>query len=138
LLAGGTLYSGAGGLTMNLPGSLFLWTGGSVQTSPSGPYTNAGTMTLSGGNIIGGDFWNAGTMVQSGKGGFNIQNNSGMNNSGIIDLQNDAPITAGGGGGAVRSLITMVCCASRREPATRSLPPVLTTGMGRLKLIVGC
>ena len=101
LFQGGNLNIGAGGLTADLPGSMFQWSGGSFAVYGSNPFTNANTMTLSGGNVWGDNFWNAGTMVQAGNGGLNIQGSSGINNlsSAVFDLQNDAPITANGGGG---------------------------------------
>src|SRR5581483_6302252 len=57
LLSTGRLHAGQGGLTLNLPGSLFQWSGGSIQVSSSAPFTNAGTINLSGGNISGASFF---------------------------------------------------------------------------------
>jgi hypothetical protein len=107
LLQGGTLYAGAGGLTINLPGSLFQWAGGTIQASGAAPFTNAGKMTVSGGTVSGGSFFNAGTIVQSGSGGLNIHNGSALNNlsGSIFDLQNDQVITATGGGGNAGGII---------------------------------
>src|SRR5581483_4266817 len=97
---GGTLIAGPGGLVLNLPRSLFQWAGGSLDTSQN-PFTNSGSMILSGADELGVNFWNQGNLVQTGTNGLNIQAGSGMNNltGGLFDLQNDAPITAAGGGG---------------------------------------
>lgn len=106
-LQGGTLYAGAGGLTLNLPGSLFQWAGGTIQVGNNAPFTNGGTMNVSGGTVNGGSFFNAGTILQSGNGGLNIHNNSALNNlsGGVFDLKNDAAITAVGGGGNTGGII---------------------------------
>jgi hypothetical protein len=106
LLEGGTLFAGTGGLTLKMPGSLFQWSGGTIRVSASAPFTNTGTMTLSGGNVVGGNFWNIGTMIQTGTNGLNLQYSSAVNNlsSGLFDLQNDAPITVNGGGGSTPAI----------------------------------
>lgn len=68
LLNSGSLSAAAGGLTLNLPGSLFQWTGGSLVGN--NPLTNAGTIEISGVNNsrLAGTLNNVGLVHQTGSG----------------------------------------------------------------------
>ncbi len=99
-LSAGALYPAAPGVTFNLPGALFQWTGGYVNGGSDAPFVNAGAMTLSGDaekdsySI----FTNTGTMIQTGAGNFNVgtYHNYGLftNAAGATyDLRSDAALT---------------------------------------------
>ncbi len=92
------------GMTLNFPGSLFQWTGGTIGSYQGGNLVaNVGTINLSGGDTKTtlAVFTNAGLVIQSGAGTFNI----GVNNSGgsftnaaggTYDLQSDANVGQSG------------------------------------------
>jgi hypothetical protein len=98
LLNGGCLHGGDGGATLNLPGSMFQWTGGCI-----GGVTNAGNMIASGsvGIEYGTVFYNAGALRlldgtrfcehnQTGASGrYNLQNLPG----GLIEFQGNSSWT---------------------------------------------
>ncbi len=105
LLNNGSLSAAAGGLTLNLPDSLFQWTGGSLVGG--NPLTNAGTIEISGANNsrLAGTLNNAGLFHHTGSGNLGLSltgNGSSFENlaSGTYWLQSDA------------SIIGVDCCGS--------------------------
>jgi hypothetical protein len=72
LLNAGTLNAGAGGLTFNLPDSLFQWTGGTLVGN--NPITNAGSMNYmaTAGGFLSGTLENLGILRHSGSSDFGL------------------------------------------------------------------
>jgi hypothetical protein len=103
LLEAGELGAGAGGVTLNFPGSLFQWIGGTISAGYSdNVFTNTGTLNLNGtSENVSGLLNNGGIFVQTNNGSLNIPFGSTVNNlpSGLFNLQADGGITAAGGGG---------------------------------------
>lgn len=83
-------YSGA---TFNLPGAMFQWTGGEINSGVGTPFTNAGTVTIAGPVTTynyGGRFTNTGTVIQSGGGSMTSAPGGIINAAGgLYDIRND-------------------------------------------------
>jgi YD repeat-containing protein len=110
----GTLYPAIGGVTLNFPGNMFQWTGGSMELSV-GDMTNKGTINLSGSNQTeiydDGTLYDYGTIIQSGSGDFGLHSDGVSpttliiepggsylieSNAGIKNLGNTTAITNAG------------------------------------------
>jgi hypothetical protein len=80
-LSDGILYPGLGGVTLDFPGPMFQWTGGSMELSV-GDAINLGTINLSGADqtqiYADGTLDNFGTVIQSGSGYF------GLHSDGVV------------------------------------------------------
>ncbi len=103
LNSGGSLRVGQDGVTLNFPGQLFQWNGGSME----GTVTNAGTITIATGNdhVIGnpGTLDNRGTVLHTG-GRVNLVNGTIRNAPGAtyeLRTDNDNAFFVGGGGGLI-------------------------------------
>jgi RHS repeat-associated protein len=96
LLDGGFFEMGSGGATFNFPGNLLQWVGGQIDSAGANPFTNAGTLTLSGANdkTLTNYFINSGLMAITGTGNLNVINYGNLTNQpgGIIDFQSDGSI----------------------------------------------
>jgi len=94
LLQRGTLVSGAGGLTFDLPEPLFQWTSGLLAAD--NPLTNAGTLTVVGTEEVSlrGRFHNAGLLRHVSTGRLGLQQGARLVNlpSGTCHLETDAAI----------------------------------------------
>ncbi len=94
----GTLAAGADGATLNFPGSLFQWTGGTMVSM-----ANQGTITVSGvgGVSLGGAFNNAGTLQINGTATMTIPGSAHFENEtgGIYNFEGDGGVAPGGGSG---------------------------------------
>ncbi len=78
-LSGGAFYPAIGGVTLNIPGSMFQWTGGGMELSV-GDVTNMGTINLSGPNqtqiFADGTLDDYGTIIQTGTGDFGLHSDN--------------------------------------------------------------
>ena len=79
--------------TLNFPGAMFQWAGGSLGNNSSPLLTNAGTINISGTAGVRGWLGNNGIMIQSGAGGivsgYSFHDTLDNYAGGIYDLQND-------------------------------------------------
>lgn len=79
--------------TLNFPGAMFQWAGGSLGNNYSPLLTNAGTITISGTAGIRGYLANHGIMIQTGSGGivsgYSFHDTLNNNTGGIYAIQND-------------------------------------------------
>jgi RHS repeat-associated protein len=79
LFQNGNLAVATGGLTLNLPGGMFQWTGGIIDTA-LGDVTNLGTMNLAGAGekkfYNDGTLSNYGTIIQSGSGNLGLHSDN--------------------------------------------------------------
>jgi hypothetical protein len=94
--------AGSGGATFNFAGNTFQWQGGAIESSPTNPFINAGTMNITGTPFLHGQgFINQGLLAQSGTGAFNVPSGRVLTNaaSGIFDIRNNNGLTGLGGGG---------------------------------------
>jgi hypothetical protein len=102
-LSQGTLAVTSAGATFNLPGSLFQWTGGTIDVL-SGNLTNAGTITIAGTqdvNVSGaGSLINNKSINQTSTGHLVLENNATLNNTskGTYSLAGNGSIAVSGTG----------------------------------------
>ena len=79
--------------TLNFPGAMFQWAGGSLGNAGSPLLTNAGTINISGTAGVRGYLGNNGIMIQSGAGGivsgYSFHDTLDNYAGGIYDIQND-------------------------------------------------
>ena len=101
-LSQGTFYTNNSvGATLNFPGSLFQWTGGTIGSYQGGHIlNNQGTLNLSGDTdkVSYATITNSGTIIQTGTGNYYVgQGNSGGNfinaKTGVYDLESNAGLS---------------------------------------------
>ncbi len=134
LLAGGDLDVTTGGLTLNFPGSIFQWTGGTIEAD-SGNVSNLGTINIAGSATkvlyVDGTFTNDGTIVQSGTGDLRLNSDSGTPTTlaiaagGSYLLESDAGLDNGNGTNGVTNAGTIRKVAGSGT-STLAFPGVLT------------
>lgn len=94
--SGGTLNILAGGATFDFPGNLFQWTGGTLNAGAVGlTLTNAGTLTLAGGNAKAVNvvrLANPGTVVLAGNGTLQLNTGTTFDNTGTFSVESDADV----------------------------------------------
>jgi hypothetical protein len=108
-LASGTLAIGAGGASFNLPGTLFQWTGGTIDVTSGGTFTNAvsGTINVAGSSTVAlngaGTFTNDGTINDAANAALSIQNGATLSNlpGGAFNFTSNGNIALGGSGSNV-------------------------------------
>jgi hypothetical protein len=101
----GTLQVAPGGATFNMSGTLFQWTGGTIDVT-AGSLTNAGTINISGTGYVylkgANSLMNNKSILQTstGNGTLWLSNNATLNNTnkGTYNLQGDGAIAQSGGG----------------------------------------
>lgn len=94
--------AGSGGATFNFAGNTFQWQGGAIESSPTNPFINAGTMNITGTPFLHGQgFINQGLLAQGGTGAFNVPSGRVLTNAanGTFDIRNNNGLTGIGGGG---------------------------------------
>jgi hypothetical protein len=114
-LSGGTFSVAGSGVTFNLPSTLFQWSGGTVDVSSGGTFTNVATGVLNldttvntlglNGSGTGGNLVNKGVLNQAGTNSLYLENRANLFNGvgATIDLTNDTSIRVNGGGTLVNN-----------------------------------
>src|SRR5262249_14593690 len=101
LLSHGNLQASHNGATLQFPGSTFQWTGGVLDGSAGGDWTNSGVLNLVGSGpktVYGGTLHNQSSMLQTGAGNLEIAGSTTVHNeaAGTYELHTDAGITYSG------------------------------------------
>ena len=94
----GHIYIDSPGVTLNFPGAMFQWTGG-VLDGNGGSITNLGTITATGAGtktLAAPLYTGSGVFIVAGTGTIAISSTLNNMAGGMVDIQSDANMTAGG------------------------------------------
>ena len=96
----GTELQASTNTVFNMPGNMFQWTGGIIDSGSTRTFTNAGKITIAGPVSLSGSgtsFINNKTVVQTGTGTLNMPQGTGIANTatGTYEIRNDLSITGG-------------------------------------------